>query len=99
MNSPLQRMGRDSSRRKRGMGRRSSDEAERCRALPAKNAGSPHKPGQSPALHSDGAQGARRRMGRDLGTGWGGGPLCVEMTGKSKERSGSLSTLGMTEKG
>src|SRR5260370_17578769 len=26
---------------------------ERCRALPAKNAGSPHKPGQSPALRSD----------------------------------------------
>src|SRR5260370_373570 len=34
---------------------------ERCRALPAKDAGSPHKPGQSPALHSDGAQRARRR--------------------------------------
>src|SRR5216684_7338041 len=35
--------------------------AERCRALPAKNAGSPHKPGQSPALHSDCGQCVRRR--------------------------------------
>src|SRR5216684_6470699 len=31
------------------MGRTSS--AAGCRALPAKDAGSPHKPGQSPALH------------------------------------------------
>src|SRR5713101_2261977 len=37
---------------------------ERCRALLAKNAGGPHKPGQSPALRSGGGQRARRR-------GWG----------------------------
>ncbi len=37
---------------------------ERCRARPAKNAGSPHKAGPSPALQADGGQ-------RTLGRGWG----------------------------
>src|SRR5260370_8196741 len=36
---------------------------ERCRALPAKDAGSPHNTGQSPALHSQRATTPRR--GRD----------------------------------